>query len=69
MKTIHKAEQNIEQMFEVIQELTQVGLGSMILERKEALKLNYTFTSTTSLRTFFKIPGWRPRVKKKKVKV
>lgn len=56
-------------MFEVIKELTWVGLGSMILKRKNALKVNYTFTSTTSLRTFFKIPGWRTRAEKKKVRV
>lgn len=37
----------------------------MILESKDALKVNYTFTSTTSLRVLFKIPGLGTRGKEK----
>ena len=56
-------------MLEVIQEPTQVGLGSMIIKRKEALKVNYTFIYTTSLRAYFKIPGWETKEEDKKARV
>lgn len=40
----------------------------MILERRKALKVNYTFTSTISLGALFKIPPWGTRDEEKTVK-